>query len=177
MALSAADKAALLPLVRMGDFNAIAAALADLLDGTGDLTGATVSASTVSASTLTTSATATVNGLVMANVAVTATADGTGTGVIPAAAGHVTVTSANAAHIVTLPAPVVGKVVYITVGTNGCELRSSAPATIGINGGTGASAESAIPANTFCMLVCKSATDWVGFDLTGVTFAAIEAAA
>lgn len=118
-----------------------------------------------------------VGALTLGNTAITATADGTGTGVVPAVASFVTVTSANAAHIVTLPAPVVGKVLMMAVGANGCELRTSAPATIGINGGTGANAESAIPANTFVMLVCKSATEWVGIDLTGTTLAAIEAAA
>lgn len=109
----------------------------------------------------------------------TATADGTGTGTI-ADAGllqFVTVTSANAAHIVVLPTPTPGTIVLLAVGANGFELRSSAPATVAINGGTGASAESAIAANSLVMMVCTSATTWQGWDLAATTLAAVEAAA
>ena len=95
-----------------------------------------------------------------AAVAVTATADGTGTGTIPAGSSYVTVTSANANHIVTLPAPVVGNVLWINVGATGFELRSSAPATISINGGAEADAESAIAANSTVLAICISATAW-----------------
>lgn len=93
----------------------------------------------------------------------TATADGTGTGVVSATTTHVTVTSANADHIITLPAPVPGKVITMNVGSNGFELRSSAPATIAINGGAEADAESAIPANSTLWLICVSSTAWKGF--------------
>lgn len=111
--------------------------------------------------------------------AATATADGTGTGTIPDGARLqiVNVTSADANHIVVLPTPTPGTTIILTVGSNGFELRSSAPATVAISGGSGASAESAIPADTVAMLVCKDATNWLGWDLTGTTFAAIEAAA
>src|SRR5678809_862481 len=59
----------------------------------------------------------------------TATADGTGTGVISDTATHVTVTSANSAHIVTLPTPTPGRMLVIDVGSNGFKLQSSAPST------------------------------------------------
>lgn len=84
---------------------------------------------------------------------------------ISAGSSHVTVTSAAAAHWVNLPAPVVGNIIHIFVGTNGCELRSSAPGSIAINGGTGAGAESALPANSLTVCVCTSATTWVAYEV------------
>lgn len=113
------------------------------------------------------------------SVARTATADGTGTGTI-ADSGliqFVAVTSGNAAHIVVLPTPTPGTIVILYVGANGCELRSSAPATIAINGGSGADVESAISANMMAVAICTSATTWHGFTITAATLAAIEAAA
>lgn len=113
-------------------------------------------------------------------VARTATADGLTTAVI-ADAGllqFVTVTSANAAHIITLPTPTPGTIVVLVVGANGYELRSSAPATVLINDGTGGAAvESAIAANTMVIAVCKDATHWAALSLVGTTLAAVEAAA
>ena len=79
---------------------------------------------------------------------------------ISATASFVTVTSANANNIAILPAPVVGKILIVHVGATGYELRSSDPATISINGGSGAGAESAIAANSTCILICVSATAW-----------------
>lgn len=112
-------------------------------------------------------------------VARTATADGLTTGTI--ADGnlfqYVAVTSANAAHIVVLPTPTPGTMILMGVGANGFELRSNDPATVGISGGTGAGVESAIPAQTLVLIVCISGTQWLGFDLTATTLAAIEAAA
>lgn len=116
-------------------------------------------------------------GLGLTAAAVTATADGTGTGTIPDGVSFASVTSAGANNIVVLPTPTPGTIVLLHVGANGFELRSSAPATVAINGGTGASAESAIPANTLVFMVCTTATTWQGWDLTGTTFAAVEAAA
>ena len=112
-------------------------------------------------------------------VARTATADGTGTGTI-ADAGllqFVTVTSASANNIIVLPTPTPGTIVRLAVGANGFELRSSAPATVAINGGTGASAESAIAANSLVEVVCTSATSWQGWNIAATTLAAVEAAA
>lgn len=112
--------------------------------------------------------------------AVTATADGLTTGTI-ADGGYwqfVNVTSANADHIVVLPTPTPGKLVALSVGATGYELRTSAPGSIGINGGTGASAESAIGANTLAFLFCESATSWKGWQLgADGTLAKVEVAA
>jgi hypothetical protein len=113
-------------------------------------------------------------------VARTATANGDGTAVI-ADAGllqFVTVTSANAIHIITLPTPTPGTVVILVNGATGYELRSSAPTTVLINNGTGGAAvESEIAANTMVIAVCKDATHWAAFSLVGTTLAAVEAAA
>lgn len=107
--------------------------------------------------------------------AVTATVGGAA---ISATTSHATVTSSDANHIVILPAPVVGKQIVIDVGATGFELRSSTPASISINGGSGANAESAIPANATCFLTCISATAWKGYKLAADgTVTAIEAAA
>ncbi len=109
----------------------------------------------------------------------TATAAGDGTGVI-ADAGmlqFVTVTSDSAAKIITLPTPTPGTIVILRNGATGYELRSSAPATVAINGGAAADAESAIAASTMVIAVCTSATTWQAIGLVGTTLAAVEAAA
>ena len=108
--------------------------------------------------------------------------------IIPAVAGtaitktgsrtFLTVASANAAHWVTLPTPVVGDEIWLKNGATGYEIRSSAPATIAINGGTGASAESAVIANQLVRLICTSATTWIATNFhTDGTVSALEAAA
>lgn len=111
-------------------------------------------------------------------VARTATSDGLTTGTILPGESWITVTSANANNIMVLPAPTPGTKVTLFVGATGFELRTSSPTTIGINGGTGASAESAIPANTIVHMYCESATTWKGFqqDVNGV-LALVEVAA
>ena len=91
----------------------------------------------------------------------TATADGLTTGIISDSADIVTVTSANADHIITLPTPTPGRRVTLVNAGTGYELRSSAPATVAINGGSGASAESAIGANVVVECRCVSATRWI----------------
>lgn len=109
----------------------------------------------------------------------TATADGLTTGLV-AAAGlvtFVTVTTDSADKIVTLPAPVPGLVVLLKNGATGYELRSSAPATVSINGGAEANAESAIAASTLVWAVCTSATTWQAWGIAATTLAAVEAAA
>lgn len=75
------------------------------------------------------------------------TADGTGTGTIPAGASFVNVTSADANNIMVLPDAPIGTRITLQNGGTGYELRSSNPAVIGINGGTGVGAESAIGAS------------------------------
>lgn len=120
------------------------------------------------------------NALSSGAIARTATADGTGTGTIASGPKlqFVTVTSADANHIIVLPAPTPGVVVILHVAATGYELRTSAPATVGINGGTGAGAESAIGANTTVVMICATATSWKGLQLgSDGTLAKVEVAA
>lgn len=108
----------------------------------------------------------------------TATATGATTGTLSAGSQFVTVTSDDANKIIILPAPVVGTEIWLKNGATGYELRSSAPATIAINGGSGASAESAVGASVLVRAICTSATTWIAstFAADG-TEAALEAAA
>lgn len=108
----------------------------------------------------------------------TSTSDGLTTGIIADTTTHVTVTSADANNIITLPTPTPGRTLIIHGPATGFELRSTSPTTVAINGGTGADAESAIAANSTCYLVCVTATAWKGFfmDADG-DLAKIEAAA
>lgn len=143
----------------------------DVAAATGTITG-DVSAATGTIADLTAS--------VYTPIARTATADGLTTGTIAAAGSYraIAVTSASADNIIVLPAPTPGIVIDLYVGANGYELRSSAPATVAIgNFTTNAAAESAIPANSLCHIVCISATQWVGYTVTGSTLAAIEGSA
>ncbi len=57
-------------------------------------------------------------------------------------------------------------------------MRSDTPASVSINGGSGAGAESAIGANTLVRAVCVSSTAWIAtaFNTSG-TESAVEAAA
>jgi len=88
--------------------------------------------------------------------------DGTGTALIADGTTYVTITAGGDANSwVTLPTPTPGNVVWMYIGATGCELRSSDPATIAINGGSEADAESALPANTLHRAICTSATTWV----------------
>jgi hypothetical protein len=96
----------------------------------------------------------------------TATATGATSGTISEGVTHVTVTATDANHIIVLPAPVPGLVITLLNGATGYELRSSDPATIAINGGTGAAAESAVGANTTVIVRCVSATAWLGSTIT-----------
>jgi hypothetical protein len=119
-------------------------------------------------------------GFTMAAIARTATVDGTTTGTI--ASGpmlqFIAVTSDDANKIIVLPAPTPGSIVILHVAATGYELRSSDPATVAINGGTGATAESAIGANTTLLMICASATSWKGLQLgSDGTLAQVEAAA
>lgn len=107
-----------------------------------------------------------VTGYALKAEARTATAAGDGTGQISAGVTMVTVTSDSADKIITLPAPVIGLKITIINGATGYELRTSAPATIAINGGAEANAESAIAANMIEILECVSATAWIGSSLT-----------
>ena len=109
------------------------------------------------------------------------TADGTGTGAITPGTQIATVTPANAAHWVTLPAPVIGTMItLVSTNTTGYEIRSSAPATVGINGGVSANAESAIAGATGTMvqLLCVSATNWIAWSRVAAgTLSVVQVAA
>lgn len=108
----------------------------------------------------------------------TATVAGATTGTLTAGSQFVTVTSSDANHIIILPAPAPGTKITLINGATGYKLRSSAPATIGINGGVGASAESAIGATTTVHMTCVSATAWTGFQqLADGTLTLVEVAA
>ena len=118
---------------------------------------------------------------VQGTTARTATADGLTTGTI-ADAGKlqfIIVTSADANHIVVLPTPTPGTIVILHNGATGYELRSNSPTTVLINGGTGGAAvESAIPANSTCVMFCVTATAWKGFFMDADSdLAKVEAAA
>lgn len=155
----------------------------EILSG-GALTDAAVAAGVATASKhVVLSADKEISGMLFPRIARTATAAGLTTGTIADGAGAlqvILVTATDANHIVILPAPVLGTIiVLIEVSTVGYELRSSAPATIGINGGVGASAESAIPASSTVILVCETLTNWKGLQLssTAGTLAKVEVAA
>ncbi len=105
-----------------------------------------------------------VKGVQAASTARTATDDGTGLGTIADGTSFVTVNAdSDADHIIILPTPTPGTVVYLTEnGSTGYELRSNDPANVAINGGSGANAESAIGGSTeLVRCVCVSATKWI----------------
>ena len=101
-------------------------------------------------------------GIQCAAVARTATVAGATTGTIVDGTTYVTVTASDANHIIILPTPTPGNIVWLYVGATGYELRSDTPASVAINGGTGAAAESAIGANVLVRMVCTSSTTWIG---------------
>jgi len=108
----------------------------------------------------------------------TATVDGLTTGTIADGTSFVTVTSADANYIIILPTPTPGTVVWLRNAGTGYELRSDTPASVAINGGIGASAESAIGANVLVRCVCTTATTWIASQFSTVgTESAVEAAA
>jgi hypothetical protein len=79
-------------------------------------------------------------------------------------------TSANANHIAILPSPVVGKVVRGAIAGTGCEIRSSVPTGIAINGTTGSGVEAALAADASFEAVCVGDTKWIlhNFSSTGI---------
>lgn len=99
-------------------------------------------------------------------IAITATADGLTTGLITAAMQRVEITSANADHIVTLPA-IAGvpfnHVIRGYIAATGCEIRTPASSNTKINNvdADGGAAEMALPANSI-FVATKHATDnWI----------------
>jgi hypothetical protein len=119
--------------------------------------------------------------LTYATASNTATDDGDGTGTIADAGMIQFVTvdwDGDSDHILVLPAPTPGTIVIIAGAATGGELRSSAPATVAINGGTAENGESAIGANTLVVAICESATSWKAFQIgSDGSLAQVEAAA
>ena len=84
----------------------------------------------------------------------------------------------NANNILVLPPPVPGTIVIVAGAATGGELRTNNPATVAINGGSGAGAESAVAANQMVVAICESATSWKAFTIaSNGTVAGLQAAA
>ncbi|MCE5185029.1 MAG: hypothetical protein LLF76_02765 [Planctomycetaceae bacterium] len=127
------------------------------LNGNLDVSGTSVLAGAVTAQSTITVTT----GIQTAAVARTATTLGDGTGVIANGTSVVAITCDSADKLITLPAPTPGNIVYLLPNATGYNLKSSAPATVAINGGTGAAVKSAVGANETVRCVCTSATTWI----------------
>jgi hypothetical protein len=100
------------------------------------------------------------------SVAVTATTGGGTTGLIPATANFVTVTSDNADKQISLPAAAVGKMITIKVGATACELISAVAADKVNNVTVGATNEAALTAGNTYLLQYVAANTWI---MTGWT--------
>jgi len=104
------------------------------------------------------------DGFQSGSTAIVATATGATTGTIGTGTRHCTVTVAtDADDIVILPAPVVGREVWLHSNTVAYELRASG-ATVAINGGAGATAESAVlntDITTRCVCVGTTDPGWI----------------
>lgn len=102
--------------------------------------------------------------------AVVPTSGGLTTGLLVASDDYVDVTSANADHIITLPAIAsvpLGKEIWGKNGGTACEMRTPASSTTKINGGQADSNEAVIAANV-SFQVKKTATDnWALLTFTG----------
>lgn len=96
----------------------------------------------------------------------TATADGTGTGAIAAGTSSVAVTSDSASKYINLPPPVAGNSIMLNVGSNGFRLQTTTPASISINGISGASNYLQVPANSQAFAFCLSSTAFMVFIFT-----------
>lgn len=97
--------------------------------------------------------------------ALTATADGTGTGAMAATASHAIVTSAAATNQISLPASaagLLGRVYTIWVGSNGFELITPASSNATINGTDADGTNQAdIPANSLSRLTLVNTNTWI----------------
>jgi hypothetical protein len=98
--------------------------------------------------------------------AVTATATGATTGLIPAGATFVTVTSTNADHQISLPAGYIGQVMRILVGTTACELISAVAADKVNEVVVGATNELALTAEALYTCIYTKSGFWI---VTGLT--------
>lgn len=164
------------------DFNAVGAEAGDItidagdnitITSAGDTTIANTGTFVVNgASTLTGAVTCTA-GVQMGAVSRQPTVDGTGTGTVATGTSFVTIVDpTQATDYMILPACVAGTIVWMGTVDDaaGFEVRSSAPASITINGASGANFESAIPAGASLLrFVAVSSNDWIGtmFDADG----------
>lgn len=116
-----------------------------------------------------------VNALFASNAAVVATAGGGTTGLIPANASFVSVTSSAATKAVSLPAAVAGKVIRILCLANGCEVVSVVAADKLNTVVIGATNEAPLTAATMYTLVYDGVDNWVctGVDADGAVEAPI----
>ena len=92
--------------------------------------------------------------------AVTATTDGATTGVIPAGALNVLVTSSASSKIVTLPAPTPGITIKIKCTANGYKLQSSDKSNVKINNVADGSKVLTVSAGNLLIAECFDATNW-----------------
>ncbi len=99
-------------------------------------------------------------------VAVTATTGGGTTGLIPAGASYVTVTSDSADKQISLPAGYIGQVLRILVGTTACELISAVAADKVNEVTVGATNELALTAEALYTCVYTKSGFWI---VTGLT--------
>lgn len=99
-------------------------------------------------------------------VAVTSTTGGATTGLIPAGASYVTVTSDNADKQISLPAGFVGQVLRILVGTTACELISAVAADKVNEVVVGATNELALTAEALYTCVYTKSGFWIVSGLT-----------
>jgi predicted RecA/RadA family phage recombinase len=99
-------------------------------------------------------------------VAVTSTTGGATTGLIPAGASYVTVTSDNADKQISLPAGFIGQVLRILVGTTACELISVVAADKINEVVVGATNELALTAEALYTCVYTKSGFWI---VTGLT--------
>jgi|21_taG_2_1085346.scaffolds.fasta_scaffold79902_1 hypothetical protein len=116
------------------------------------------------------------------NGTVTATDDGTGTGLVPGGGYYTVAADSDANHIVTLPAPTPGTVVWLDCSgdATGFEIRTTSPSTIKINSGSSSNGESAIAAAIgLVQCTCINATNWmlVAYTYDGGAIAAVAKAA
>ena len=97
------------------------------------------------------------------NAIIAATADGTGTGTIPAIGGWYQVTSDGDDKIVILPVVGSGTEIWLDFSdtTHDFELRSHNPASVKINGGSGATAETEIAKANVLVNCIRTNSGWI----------------
>jgi hypothetical protein len=99
----------------------------------------------------------------------TATTGGGTTGLIPASAQFVAVTSDSADKQISLPAATVGKTIRGFIGTNGCEVISAVAADKINDVVVGATNEAALVANTLFVFTYTHTNNWLltTYDIKG----------